>query len=384
MNIYQKKLRFKYILFIFAILIGVGSLWYTNTLVDELANEERKKVEMWAEATSLIVNSDLSGENILFLVEIIQDNETVPVVVLDENDSILYNRNIDSLRMQNPKFAARRIAKMKEYSEPIEIDLGNSKQFLFYDRSIILEKLSYYPYVQLTVILLFILVAYFAFSSSRKAEQNQVWVGLSKETAHQLGTPISSLLAWMEILKSSSDDQQMVSELGKDVVRLEKITERFSKIGSKPKLETEDLIPVIDSAVEYLKSRSSDKVEFKLSLPDYPVIVPLNVPLFEWVLENVCKNAIDAIYGKGSVSISIIDITKYIFVDIADTGKGIPRSKHKTIFKPGFTTKERGWGLGLSLTKRIVEEYHGGKIFVSNSEPGKGTTFRITLNREES
>ncbi len=382
MNIYQRKLRFKYILLIFAILIGTESLWYTNRLVEQLAKEERKKVEMWADATSLLVNSDPSDRSSIFLIDIISDNETIPVIIVDENGSVIYSRNIDSLRMLNPKFAARQIAKMKESSQSIELDYDTFKQYLYYDRSIILQKLSYYPYVQLTVILLFILVAYFAFSSSRKAEQNQVWVGLSKETAHQLGTPISSLLAWMEILKSSSEDQQMVSELGKDVSRLEKITERFSKIGSKPKLHPEDLIPVIESTVEYLKTRSSNKIEFKLSLPEYPVVVPLNVPLFEWVLENLCKNAIDAIYNKGTVAISIIDSTKYIFVDIADTGKGIPRSKHKTIFKPGFTTKERGWGLGLSLTKRIVEEYHGGKIFVSNSEPGKGTTFRITLNRE--
>ncbi len=289
MNIYQRKLRFKYILLIFAILIGTESLWYTNRLVEQLAKEERKKVEMWADATSLLVNSDPSDRSSIFLIDIISDNETIPVIIVDENGSVIYSRNIDSLRMLNPKFAARQIAKMKESSQSIELDYDTFKQYLYYDRSIILQKLSYYPYVQLTVILLFILVAYFAFSSSRKAEQNQVWVGLSKETAHQLGTPISSLLAWMEILKSSSEDQQMVSELGKDVSRLEKITERFSKIGSKPKLHPEDLIPVIESTVEYLKTRSSNKIEFKLSLPEYPVVVPLNVPLFEWVLENLCK-----------------------------------------------------------------------------------------------
>lgn len=365
-----------------AVLIGVGSLYYTNKMVEKLANEERKKVERWAEATSLIVNSDPTGESILFLVEIIQDNETIPVLVVDENDSIIYNRNIDSLRMQNPKFAQKQLLKMKENSIPIEIDLGNSKQYLYYDRSIILTNLSYYPLVQLGVIVLFILVAYFAFSSSRKAEQNQVWVGLSKETAHQLGTPISSLLAWKEIIKSTSTDEQMVAELEKDVERLEKITERFSKIGSKPKLSEEDLNPVINSTVSYLTPRTSDKVEFRVSLPDQPVILPLNAPLFEWVLENICKNAMDAIEGKGYVSIHVIDNIKYVFVDIEDNGKGIQRSKIKTIFKPGYTTKKRGWGLGLSLTKRIVEEYHSGKIFVADSEPGKGTTIRIILNRK--
>lgn len=383
MNIYQRKNRLKYVLFMVAVLIGVGSLYYTNKMVDKLANEERKKVERWAEATSLIVNSDPTGENILFLVEIIQDNETIPVLVVDENDSIIYNRNIDSLRMQNPKFARKQLLKMKENSVPIEIDLGNSKQYLYYDRSIILTNLSYYPLVQLGVIVLFILVAYFAFSSSRKAEQNQVWVGLSKETAHQLGTPISSLLAWKEIIKSTSTDEQMVAELEKDVERLEKITERFSKIGSKPKLSEEDLNPVINSTVSYLTPRTSDRVEFRVSLPDQPVVIPINAPLFEWVLENICKNAMDAIEGKGYVSIHVIDNIKYVFVDIEDNGKGIQRSKVKTIFKPGYTTKDRGWGLGLSLTKRIVEEYHGGKIFVADSEPGKGTTIRIILNRKD-
>lgn len=381
MNIYQRKVRLKYLLFIFAVLIGVGSLWYTNQLVDDLAKEERKKVEMWAKATSLIINSDLSDESLLFMVEIIQNNETVPVIVVDENDSIIQKRNIDSVKMSNPRYVARSLQKMKESSEPIEIDLGTSKQYLYYDRSIILSKLSYYPFVQLGVIILFILVAYFAFSSSRKAEQNQVWVGLSKETAHQLGTPISSLLAWKEILKMNSPDEQMVNELEKDVTRLEKITERFSKIGSKPRLTDEDLNAVLESAINYLKTRSSNNIEFKLSTVEYPLIVPLNVSLFEWVVENVCKNAMDAIHGKGTISISVIDNQKFVFVDITDTGKGIPRSKHKTIFKPGYTTKERGWGLGLSLTKRIVEEYHGGKIFVASSEPGNGATFRIILNR---
>lgn len=382
MNIYQRRLRVKYILFLVAVLIGVGSLYYTNKMVDKLANEESKKVERWADATSLIVNSDPSGESFLFLVEIIQDNETVPVLVVDENDSIIYNRNIDSLKMLNPRFAKRQLLKMKENSTPIEIDLGNSKQYLYHDRSIILTKLSYYPLIQLAVIVLFIVVAYFAFSSSRKAEQNQVWVGLSKETAHQLGTPISSLLAWKEIIKSSSDDEQMVIELEKDINRLEKITERFSKIGSKPKLTEEDLNPIIQSTVSYLTPRTSEKVQFRVSLPDQPVVLPLNSPLFEWVLENICKNAMDAIEGKGSVSIHVIDNIKYVFVDITDNGKGIHRSKVKTVFKPGYTTKDRGWGLGLSLTKRIVEEYHGGKIFVANSEQGKGTTIRIILNRK--
>jgi signal transduction histidine kinase len=381
MNIYQRKIRFKYLLFFGAVMIGAGSLWYTNRLVEKLANEERKKVELWAKATNLIINTDISNESLNFMLEVIQNNETVPVIVVDEKNNILWHRNVDTAKIQNPAYAVKMLDAMKENAPPIEVDLGNNiKQYLYYNRSTILTKLTYYPLAQLSVILLFILVAYFAFSSSRKAEQNQVWVGLSKETAHQLGTPISSLMAWKEILKLKSTDVQLISELEKDVTRLEKITERFSKIGSKPKLKPEDINSVIESAVDYLKTRSSKNVVFKVDTSDTPVIVPLNVPLFEWVLENICKNSMDAIDGNGLIHISVIDNSKFVFVDITDNGKGIPRSRHKTIFKPGYTTKERGWGLGLSLTKRIVEEYHSGKIFVASSEPGKGTTIRVILN----
>lgn len=381
MNIYQRKIRFKYLLFLGAVLIGVGSLWYTNRLVEKLANEERKKVELWAKATNLIINTDISNESLNFMLEVIQNNETVPVIVVDDENNILWHRNVDTAKIQNRAYAIKILETMKENAPPIEVDLGNNiKQYLYYDRSTILTQLTYYPFAQLSVILLFILVAYFAFSSSRKAEQNQVWVGLSKETAHQLGTPISSLMAWKEILKIKSNDIQLISELEKDVTRLEKITERFSKIGSKPKLKPEDINSVIESAVDYLKTRSSKNVVFKIDSSDAPVIVPLNIPLFEWVLENICKNSMDAIDGNGLIHISVIDNSKFVFVDITDNGKGIPRNRHKTIFKPGYTTKERGWGLGLSLTKRIVEEYHGGKIFVASSEIGKGTTIRIILN----
>ena len=381
MNIYTRKIRFKYILFLLAILIGVGSLHYTNRLVEKLAVEERKKVELWAEATSVVIKGE-DDSNLPFLIDILQNNETIPVIVLDDDGEIIHSRNIDSVKIANPKFVEKRLEKMKEISAPIEIDLGDSqKQYLYYDRSTILTSLTYYPIVQLSVIIIFILVAYFAFSSSRKAEQNQVWVGLSKETAHQLGTPISSLMAWMEILKDKLSNESFVLELEKDVMRLEKITDRFSKIGAKPKLSTENLNEIVESAVNYLKRRTSSKVNYEIIVPDTPVLVPLNTPLFEWVLENICKNAVDALHGEGIIKLEIIDNNKLVFIDITDNGKGIPRGKHKTIFKPGFTTKERGWGLGLSLTKRIVEEYHNGKVFVANSEPGKGTTFRITLNR---
>ncbi len=380
MNIYKRKIQFKYLLILGAILIGVGSLWYTNNLVEKLANEERKKVELWAKATTMVVTTE-SDDVLMFLYDVILNNETVPVIILDEFDNVIYYRNIDSVKMTNPKFKEKLISNMKVEREPIEIKIAsNQTQYLYYTQSIILTKLTYYPYIQLTVILLFILIAYFAFSSSRKAEQNQVWVGLSKETAHQLGTPISSLMAWVEMLRLKVSDQQIVDEFEKDVTRLETITERFSKIGSKPILKSENLTEIIENATNYLKTRSSKNIDFQLSLPDTPLLVPLNAALFEWVLENTCKNSMDAIQKKGTIKISVIDNDKFVFVDISDTGKGIPRGKHKTIFKPGFTTKERGWGLGLSLTKRIVEEYHGGKIFVSASDPGKGTTIRVILN----
>jgi signal transduction histidine kinase len=271
---------------------------------------------------------------------------------------------------------------MKDNSGPIIITLSPvEKQYLYYNQSIILTQLAYYPYIQFGIIFMFILVAYFAFNTSMKFEQNQVWVGLSKETAHQLGTPISSLMAWVEMMKIRKGDGEMLVELEKDVNRLEKITERFSKIGSKPALVKDNVITVILTAVNYLRSRSSGKIRINLNLPAYEVIVPLNAALFEWVIENLCKNAIDALNGQGQIEIALTDFTQVIYIDIRDTGKGIPKSMFKTIFKPGFTTKKKGWGLGLSLAKRIVEAYHDGKIFVHQSELNKGSVIRIVLKK---
>ncbi|MBN2350888.1 MAG: HAMP domain-containing histidine kinase [Bacteroidales bacterium] len=381
-NIYSRRLRWKYFLFITAIIIGVASLLYTNKLVRKLASEERKKVELWAKATNLIVKTDISGEYLDFLLNVIQYNATVPVIVVDTNDNILFHKNLDTLKIQNEKYIKRKLEKMKQENEPIEIIISEEfREYLYYDRSTILTKLIIYPYVQLAIILLFILVSYFAFSSSRKAEQNQVWVGLSKETAHQLGTPISSLLAWLEMLKLKIENKEILEEFEKDIKRLEVITERFSKIGSKPKLKKQNIIYIINNVVNYLKTRSSNKIIFKLGFPEDEILVSLNSSLFEWVIENVCKNAIDAIEGSGTIEISIADHTQVVYIDITDSGKGIPKSKYKTIFKPGFTTKEHGWGLGLSLTNRIIEEYHGGKIFVHESELGKGTKIRIVLKK---
>jgi signal transduction histidine kinase len=383
MNIYKKKIRWKFFLLLGAVIIGLGSLLYTNFLVKKLEHEERKKVILWAKATNLIANSDISGKSLEFVFDVISSNETVPVILVDKDTNILLYNNLDTSRVHNPKtYLRKKLAVMMTENPPIEIPyLPGRIQHLYYSKSTILTILTYYPLVQLAVILLFILVAYFAFSSSRKAEQNQVWVGLSKETAHQLGTPISSLMAWVEMLRIKSADRQLVDELSKDVFRLNKITDRFSKIGSQPKLEKDNLIDIVEGTLEYLKSRSSAKISFQFEVEQKELIVPVNAPLFEWVIENVCKNAMDAIEGEGKIGITISDNQQFVFIDVTDNGKGISKTRYKTIFKPGFTTKERGWGLGLSLTKRIVEEYHKGKIFVAGSELGKGTTIRIIIKK---
>jgi len=376
-------LRWKFLLFIAAVSIGVSSLWYTNILVRKLAVEERKRAELLAEAQQKFVNAELTDKNLDFYGKVMQNNETVPVIVVDSLDNILFMRNLDSSKMDNPRYVEKKLKQMKEGGDPVIINLTpTERQFLYYSKSTILTKLTFYPFVQLGIILLFILIAYFAFSSSRNAEQNQVWVGLSKETAHQLGTPISSLLAWLEMMKLRTREADLLTELEKDIKRLEKITERFSKIGSKPVLKKENLISVISTAVNYLKTRSSGSIKFNVHLTAEELLVPLNASLFEWVVENICKNAIDATNGKGEVDIFITDHNQVVYVDVSDTGKGISKSKFKTIFKPGYTTKERGWGLGLSLAKRIVEEYHDGKIFVHQSELGKGTVIRIVLKKQ--
>jgi anti-sigma regulatory factor (Ser/Thr protein kinase) len=383
LNIYTQKLRWKFLLFITAISIGVSSLLYTNNLVRKLSVEERKRAELLFEAQRKIITAEMTDPNLDFFGKVIENNETVPVIVLDSLDNISFMRNIDPVKMQNPRYVKKKLKQMKEASDPIIVNVTpTERQFLYYSKSTILTKLTVYPFVQLGIILLFILVAYFAFSSSRNAEQNQVWVGLSKETAHQLGTPISSLLAWLEMMKLKSSDPDLLIELEKDVKRLEKITERFSKIGSKPILKKDNLIMVISSAVNYLKTRTSGSVKFNVHLTSEELLVPINASLFEWVIENICKNAIDATNGQGEVDIFISDHNQVVYIDVSDTGKGISKGLFKTIFKPGYTTKERGWGLGLSLAKRIVEEYHDGRIFVHQSEIGKGTVIRIVLKKQ--
>jgi signal transduction histidine kinase len=500
MNIYSKKQQWKWALFIVAIVIVFTSLWYTNNLVNRIADDEQKKVTLWADAVQkkakLVkftndlfqklkieerkkaelyalatkqLNSDLS--DISFVLKVLQDNTTVPVILTDDKNNVTASRNLDSLIANDKNALQKELIIMKSLYEPVEIevyrgqknylyykdsrlfndikivfdsliksfisevainsaavpviytdssktniiacgnidsskintpektlsviqlmalqntpipvDLGEgSKNYIFYEQSPLLIQLKYYPYVQFGVIGLFLLIAYILFSTARKAEQDQVWVGMSKETAHQLGTPLSSLMAWTDYLRTNGTDELIVNEMDRDVMRLNMITERFSKIGSQPTLKDENVCLVVKNAIDYLKTRTSKNVKYILQIPDTDIHVKLSVPLFEWVIENICKNAVDAMDGQGELIITITDIPEGVSIDLKDSGKGIHKSKHKSVFKPGFTTKKRGWGLGLSLCKRIIENYHNGKIFVLNSEENKGTTFRILLKRD--
>ena len=378
MNIFRYKTFGKSFLLLFAVVVGIGSLIYTGILVSKLKAEERKNVQLWAEAIRLISVSD-STQNVDFPYSIIANNNTVPVILTDEADSIISTRNFES----ETKDLKKVLGAMKEKNQPIIINLENGHyNLIYYKDSIILTMLIFYPYIQVGFIFLFILVSYLAFRSSKKAQQNQVWVGMSKETAHQLGTPTSSLAGWIEILQNNYPEVSITAELSRDVERLEKVTERFSRIGSKPSLTNENIVSIISRSVDYLKSRASSKVRF---IDEYSVknevIVPINAALFEWVIENVSKNAIDAMEGNGDITIRIAETDRHALIDISDTGKGIPKSVIKKIFNAGFTTKQRGWGLGLSLAKRIIEDYHNGKIFVRHSEIGKGSTIRIVMNK---
>lgn len=383
-NLYQVSQRLKFIFIIVASLIVVVSMFFTNRLANSLALEEQKKIEIWAEATRLLSMTDIDDNMVNSLVlKIIEGNTTIPVI-------IDYKGNIESRNVKIPSpekadvFYAKRIERFQEKHPPIILNLLDDHLFVYYDDSLLLKQLYYFPYVQLTIILVFILVAFFAFGSTKKAEQNQVWVGLSKETAHQLGTPISSLLAWSELLKSKYPDDNLINEMGRDISRLRTIAERFSKIGSIPDLQPVNLCETLENAVQYVNKRSSKKVDMHCHFPKKePLFVELNTPLFEWVIENLCKNAIDAMNGEGLIDVHVGATTDEVIIDITDSGKGLEKKQFKAVFTPGYTTKKRGWGLGLSLAKRIVEEYHNGKIFVKQSELNVGTTFRIILKRSK-
>lgn len=500
MNLYSNKQRWKIVLLLAALVIAGITLWYTNDIAVKIREEEQLKVKLWSEAIMQraqlvtytqelfedlrreerekadrlatayqLINDPPPDMDLTFVTDYLWSNKTIPVLITDQRDSILYQINVpptkmfdraytDSLRSvmaarnapillkdvghtiyynESYRFSelksvmqdlinsfisetvinsasvpvvltdstkqyvvrseridaetlgdslllAQRLRRMEARNTPIAIELPESGlHYIFFEDSVILRQLRFFPVVQLILIGVFLLVAYLIFSTFRKAEQNQVWVGMAKETAHQLGTPLSSLMAWVALLESQGVDKSTLEEINKDVIRLNTITDRFSKIGSKPDLESHRLVELVEQSFNYLKTRTSKKVSFTITADEVPSEVMVSVPLFSWVIENLVKNAIDAMEGVGELHAHIGTEGNMLFVDVSDTGKGIPKSQHSTVFAPGFTTKKRGWGLGLSLTKRIIEGYHGGKIVVKRSEPGKGTTFRILLKRAD-
>ena len=402
MNPYQQKKRWKYTLLTFAAVIASGSLFYTNYLVRNIAKSERTRAQIWALSIKQIIQAD--DNDFLPYVFEVRDSLAVPAIITDESGNIMSKKGLDTTRTDipmppgaikdknapryDPEYFKRELEIMKSQHEPIKMllpKIGRSDKdyaLIYYKDSPLLTQLKFFPYVQLSVIAIFLLMAYTAFSSSRKSEQNQVWVGLAKETAHQLGTPISSLMAWIELMKEkfNAEHDPLIAEMENDVKRLEIVADRFSKIGSKPQLEEHRVYEVVKDFVDYFRVRVSKSINFEMTGNPH-LRSGLNVPLFDWVLENLLKNAVNAIDGKGGIKVEISGnkLKKLVYIDVTDTGKGIPRSKFETVFQPGYTTRKRGWGLGLSLTKRIIENYHDGQIFVKDSEVGKGTTFRIVL-----
>lgn len=386
MQMFDKIRNIRYMLVLFAILIAIGSLVTSNYLITDLEQEERNRMEVWAEAMRSLNMADENTDMNLVL-KVINGNNTIPVIIVDKEGRALSSRNVSKSFSADADSISYLSSLAKEYradGRSIRIDLPqefdpNDYITICYDESLMLKRLAIYPYIQLGVVVLFVLIAIFALFSAMRAEQNKVWVGLSKETAHQLGTPISSLIAWHEVLKETYPEDALLPEMEKDIKRLERIAERFSKIGSIPEPKPEDVLEVIDRVVTYMRKRTSNKVTITTHFPDEPVIVNLIASLFEWVVENLCKNAVDAMGGAGAIDLEVDEDDKCVYVEVKDTGKGISKSNFNSVFKPGFTTKERGWGLGLSLAKRIVEDYHKGKIYVADSEIGVGTTFRIEL-----
>lgn len=373
----------KILLVVMAVVIAVASLLVSHFLVDDLSNEERKKMEVWAQALHTLNEAD-ENTDLSLVLSVMEGNHTIPVIVLDKDGHVADYRNIQ-IHADDAKdtiaFVEQMGKRMKAADRYIKIQIGDSAdyQLVCYDDSVMLKRLAAWPYVQLGIVLIFVVVAILALLSSKRAEQNKVWVGLSKETAHQLGTPISSLMAWTEMLKENYPNDELLPEMDKDVKRLERIAERFSKIGSVPEPVDTSMKEVIQHVIDYMNHRTSQKVNIICNMPAEDVILQMNASLFEWVIENLCKNAVDAMEGEGTITISLWKENKNVIIEVADTGKGIMKKDIKHVFTPGFTTKKRGWGLGLSLAKRIVEEYHRGKIFVKSSEIGKGTTFRIEM-----
>ena len=403
-NIYDSRRIWKVVFLAISLVLVALFLYISNNLVKDLAVQERERMEIWAEATQELATMGSGSEvdangnpigtsatDVDFLLSIIEANHNIPVLLVDDQDNILLHRNFrlpepeDSLSFEiapaNLKFLNKKLRHLKNTENKIDIKIDEeTTQYLYYEDSTLLRRLAYFPYIQLAVLILFFAIAYFALMSIKKAEQNKVWVGLSKETAHQLGTPISSLMAWSEVLKESYPDDQIIPEIDKDVKRLQLIADRFSKVGSAPEMIDTDVKDVIWHVVNYITKRFV-KVSITCNLPATDVHTLLCASLFEWVIENLCKNAIDAMEGSGHITITMHELTDKISIDITDSGKGIPKNRFNMVFAPGYTTKNRGWGLGLSLSKRIIEDYHHGTIYVKSSEPGKGTTFRIDLRK---
>ena len=360
-----------------AVIVGI-SIIFTNHLAGAIAKEEHRKMETWAEATRLLLNDEYSD----FIFHIIEQNENIPVIIVDDRDRYISARNFHEPKINVEQYYQKQIQRLKSVNPPIEIVLdATTRQYIYYDNSNLLKMLEYFPYIQLSIIALFLMLVIWAISTDKRAAQDKLWAGLSKETAHQLGTPISSLMAWNEILKTKiGENDIIIAEINKDIERLKIITERFSKIGSIPELSAQNISLVTEQAVNYMLNRTSKKITYSVEDTSTEHTCLVSIPLFEWVIENLCKNAIDAMEGKeGAIDFELFNLEDNLIIEITDSGRGIERGKFKSIFEPGYTTKQRGWGLGLSLAKRIIEEYHHGKIFVKSSELGLGTTFRIEL-----
>jgi nitrogen-specific signal transduction histidine kinase len=366
-----------------AVAIVTGTIFYSNYLSKKIEVEEREKINQWVEANKFIANASQNAD-ITLASEIQQRNKDIPIIWTNENDSIVDSRNIDSSEIQSSKnYLQKKLNEFKSAHPPIVLELSKDPYVAdkyYYGDSKLLKQVRYFPIVQLMIVALFIFITFYAISVRNKSTQNQVWAGMAKETAHQLGTPISSLEGWVEMLKEEAGNPIISEEMEKDINRLKLISDRFGKIGSAPQLEKHNIIQQVEKMVEYIKRRSTDKVRFILDMPSETVIAKISGPLFDWVIENLLKNALDAINGKGTIQIKLQDLHERIIIDITDDGKGISKQNLSKIFKPGFTTKKRGWGLGLSLAKRIIEQYHRGQLFVKYSETGKGTTFRIVLS----
>lgn len=378
----RKYLNRKTILAFVALFIVSASLYYTNTLAGKLADEEKKKVQTLADALKTLNKPTSNQEETVLASYILTDNNSIPLIITQENGTVIDFKNLDTTHTSHTsRLVKEKLEEFKDMRHLIIADWGTGRNYIYYGETFLLTQLRYYPYVQIVIIFLFLAVVIFALSASYRSLQNQVWVGLSKETAHQLGTPLSSMEGWLELMREMDPGSEPAVEMQKDLDRLKLVADRFSKVGSEPKLEEENLVPRLREIVAYMQKRSPLKVAISLHVKEDEIPVNISGPLFDWVMENLMRNALDAMEGKGEINVTVTNYPQYVNIDVQDTGKGIPKYQVKKIFNPGFTTKKRGWGLGLSLSRRIIEKYHHSSIFVKQSEVGKGTTFRITLRR---